>query len=265
MPIFENGAAGIHYELSGRADGPVLVLGNSLGSNLHMWDKVAGRFGEEYRVLRYDMRGHGGSSITAGPYRLEQLGNDVLTLLDFLGVERVNFCGLSMGGQVAMWLAIHAPLRVNRIVLANTGARILTPEAWDLRIAAVRKNGMEALAAASLERWFTPRYREQHQDEMAVIQAMIASTNPDGYCRCCNVLREADLRAEIRSVVTPSLIITGAHDPATPPSDGQALRAALRFSEYLELDSSHLSAWERADEFAHAVLTFLAAGGRANG
>ena len=265
MPIFEAPEARIHYQLSGDEDRSILVLGNSLGSSLHMWDMVLPRFEEQHRVLRYDMRGHGGSSVPAGPYTLHQLGNDVVSLLDFLDMNRVNFCGLSMGGQVAIWLAIHAPQRVNRIVLANTGARILTPEMWDLRIAAVQQNGMSALAAATLERWFTPRYREQHPDEMSTIQAMIAGTSPAGYCACCSVLRDADLRAEIHSIATPALVITGAHDPATPPSDGRAIAAALPHSEYLELDASHLSTWERADEFSHAVLAFLHTGGRANG
>lgn len=265
MPTFETHGVKIHYELSGDQDRPILVLGNSLGSNLRMWDKVLPRFEEQYRVLRYDMRGHGGSSVPAGPYTLHQLGHDVLSLLDFLGMDRVNFCGLSMGGQVAMWLAIHAPQRLNRIVLANTGARILTPEMWDLRIAAIQQNGMNALAPASLERWFTPQYRQQHPDEMSIIQAMIASTNPAGYCACCSALRDADLRAAVQSITTPTLVITGTHDPATPPSDGRAICAALPHSQYLELDASHLSAWERAGEFSHAVLQFLHTGGRAHG
>ena len=265
MPVFENREVGIHYELSGAEDRPVLVLGNSLGSNLHMWDKVVPQFENQYRVLRYDTRGHGRSGIPDGPYTLDQLGNDALALLDFLGLNRVSFCGLSMGGQVAMWIAIHAPERVDRIVLANTGARILTPDLWDARIATVQQNGMSALAAATLERWFTPRYREQHPDEMSAIQAMIANTNPAGYCACCAVLREADLRSEIRTIEKPALVITGTHDPATPPSDGRALCAAIRNSQYLELDASHLSAWERANEFANAVLAFLPTGGGAHG
>jgi 3-oxoadipate enol-lactonase len=265
MPMIEIRDVRIHYELSGDESLPILVLGNSLGSNLHMWDKVLPRLEEQHHVLRYDMRGHGGSSVPAGPYTLDQLGSDVFSLLDFLGMDRVDFCGLSMGGQVAMWLSIHAPKRVNRIVLANTGARILTPEMWDLRIAAVRQNGIGVLAAATLERWFTPQYREQHPDEMSFIQAMIASTNTAGYCACCSALRDVDLRTEIHSIATPALVITGTRDPATPPSDGRAICSALPNSEYLELDSSHLSAWERADEFANAVLAFLNTGGRANG
>ena len=264
MPISENRGLKIHYELSGDS-GPVLVMGNGLGSNLRMWDKVLPRCEEQHRVLRYDMRGHGGSSVPAGPYTLDQLGYDVLSLLDFLGMDRVNVCGLSMGGQVAMWLAIHAPQRLNRIVLANTGARILTAEMWDRRIAAVQQNGMSELAGATLERWFTPQYRAQHLEEMSFIRGMIAGTSAAGYCACCSVLRETDLRAEIHSITTPALVITGTHDPATPPSNGRAISAALRNSDYLELDASHLSAWERADEFANAVLAFLHSGGRTHG
>jgi len=265
MPIVDNGEVRIHYESSGRENGEVLMLGNSLGSNLHMWDKVAARFEQRYRLLRYDMRGHGASTVPPGRYTLDQLGRDVIFLLDSMRVEDVNFCGLSLGGQVAMWLAIHEPRRVRRIILANTGARIGTPEMWDARVAAVEQNGMDALALATLERWFTPQYREQRNGEIAIVRNMIASTDPGGYIGCCGVLRDSDLSSEIASIRTPCLVITGTHDPATPPANGRALCAAISDSLYVELDASHMSAWERAEEFANAVLAFLDTGGRGNG
>jgi 3-oxoadipate enol-lactonase len=265
MPIADNGEVRIHYESSGEGNRDLLVLGNSLGSNLNMWNKVTPRFRQRHRVLRYDMRGHGASSVPVGTYTLDQLGRDVLFLLDSIGVERVNFCGLSLGGQVAMWLATHETRRVSRIILANTGACIGTPEMWDARVATVERNGMDALATATLERWFTPQYRKRHADEMAIVRNMIASTDPVGYIGCCGVLRDADLTTEIASARTPCLVITGTHDPATPPAYGRALCAAIPGSAYVELDASHLSAWERAEEFADAVLAFLDTGGRGNG
>ena len=265
MPAVHNGEVRIHYELTGTGNDEVLMFGNSLGSNLHMWDKVISRLQATHRILRYDMRGHGASSVPAAPYTLDQLGRDVLFLLDHLKIDRVNFCGLSLGGLVAMWLGIHAPQRVNRIVLANTGARIGTDEMWDARIAAVTRDGIESLAAVNLERWFTAEYRAQHGAEMTMIRNMIAATSPKGYVACCGVLREADLRSAVSSIKAPCLVITGKHDPATPPSDGRALLAALPHPNYVELDSSHLSAWERSEEFATAVLDFLDTGGSRNG
>jgi len=260
MATSESGGVRLHYEVSGNPRGAVLVLANSLGSNLHMWDKVLPAFESRYRVLRFDMRGHGESGLSPQPFTIEQLGRDVLQLLDEVKVDRASVCGLSLGGVVALWLGIHAPARVERLVLANTAARIGNQEMWEQRIATVANTGMSPLAVATLERWFTPTYRERHPEEMEQIRAMIAATDPGGYLACCAVLRDADLRAEIGAIEAPSLVITGTHDPATPPSDGRAIDAALRNSRYLELNSSHLSAWECADEFAAAVVQHLAAG-----
>jgi len=257
MPKVESGDVRLRYELSGKPDGEILVFSNSLGSNLHMWDKVFPCFEESYRVLRYDTRGHGESSVPPGPYTIAQLGSDLLFLLDQLGIERVNLCGLSLGGMVAMWMGIHAPRRVGRLILANTGARIGTPQMWDERLAAVQQSGMASLALTGLQRWFTPAYREKHPQEMEMIRSMIAATDAQGYAWCCGVLRDSDLSGEIGAIEAPCLVITGSHDLATPPSDGRALHSALRNSSYVELDASHLSAWERAEEFANTVLPFL--------
>jgi len=225
-----------------------------------MWEKVLPAFEEHYRVLRYDMRGHGASSVSLPPYTLDQLGRDVLLLLDQLEVDRVQFCGLSLGGLVGQWLALHAPQRISRLILANTAAQIGARQLWEQRIAAVQKEGMNVLADATLPRWFTAAYRERHSDEMALVRRMIASTNPIGYAACCAVLRDTDLTGSVASIRTPCLVIAGTHDPATPPSDGQALAAAVSGAQYVELDASHMSAWEQADAFAHAALSFLRAG-----
>jgi len=257
MPEAENAGVRLHYELCGKEHGDVLVLGNSLGSNLHMWDKVLPWFEARYRVIRFDTRGHGRSSVPQRPYSLEELGHDVLLLLDSLGVERANFCGLSLGGMVAMWLGIHAPQRMRRLVLANTGARIGTPGLWDERIATVKRLGMAQLAEITLTRWFTDGYREKHAGEMEMIREMISSTDPVGYSSCCGVLRDADLSGEITGIPVPSLVIAGKHDPATPPSNGQAIHRVLQNSNYVELEAAHLSAWERAAEFGAEVVAFL--------
>jgi len=264
MPAISDGDVRIHYVLSGREDGDVLVMSNSLGSSLRMWDKVLTRLESRYRILRYDTRGHGASTVAPEAYTLDQLGQDVLNLLDAIGAESVSFCGLSLGGMTGMWLGLRAPHRLNHLILANTAARIGTSEMWDERIDLVRQSGIETLAVATLSRWFTPPYRESHPDEMDQIQHMIASTTPEGYCACCAVLRETDLRARISSIAVPTLIIAGTHDPATPPSDGRSVAAAIPGAKYTELDASHLSAWERADDFADAVQQFLGQGVRRN-
>lgn len=259
------GGVRIRYAESGKPRGPVLVLANSLGSNMHMWDKVLPAFQSKYRVVRFDMRGHGESAVVPEPFTIEQLGHDLLRLLDELQTDRANICGLSLGGLVALWLGIHAPGRVDRLIFANTAARIGSREMWEQRIAMVRRSGMSPLAVATLERWFTTAYRSSHPQEMERIRQMIAATDPVGYAACCAVLRDTDLRAEIGEVKAASLVITGTHDPATPPGDGRALHAGIRDSSYVELESSHLSAWERAEEFAEAVLQHLAGGESLNG
>jgi 3-oxoadipate enol-lactonase len=265
MPNVDRKGVRIHYELNGAENAEVLVLGNSLGSSLRMWDKVHAAVETKYRVLRFDMRGHGASSVPEGPCTLDQLGQDVLLLLDDLEFDRVAFCGLSLGGLVAQWLGIHAPQRVRRLILANTAARIGTPEMWDERISVIQRIGIEDLARATIGRWFTAQYAEQHPQEMQMIRQMIAATNPSGYSACCGVLRDADLRSEIASIEAPCLVIAGSFDPATPPSVSHALCSGLRDSRYVELEAAHLSAWERADEFAKAVLAFLDTGGRSDG
>ena len=257
MPTLETGDVRLHYEQSGAVDGPVLVLSNSLGSNLHMWDKVLPWLEKSLRILRYDTRGHGKSSVPPAPYSIEQLGGDLLLLMDHLSIDRAHLCGLSLGGLVSQWLGIYAPERFERLIFANTAARIGTRDGWEQRIAMVQSSGMDGLALQTVERWITLAYREQHPAEMETIRQMLAATNPTGYCGCCAALRDTDLRGEIAAIEAPCLVITGTHDPATPPSDGRAIQSALRDSCYVEFDSAHLSAWEKAEEFAGAVLSFL--------
>ena len=249
----------LHYEVRGAPDAPTLVLLNSLGSSLQMWDKVHSSFEQKFRVLRSDMRGHGQSEVAAEAFTIDQLGRDVLKLMDEVKAEKASICGVSLGGLVGLWLGIYAPDRVNRLILANTAARIGTKEIWEQRIESVNATGMAALAKATLERWFTPEYRNMHPEEMERIRRMIAATDPQGYTACCAVLRDTDLQGDAVQVKVPSLVITGTHDPATPPADGRTLNAAIQHSSYVELNASHLSVWECADEFAGAVVKHLTA------
>jgi 3-oxoadipate enol-lactonase len=257
MPILKSGEARIHYALEGQTGMPVLVFSNSLGANYSMWDHQGREFHKMFRVLRYDTRGHGQSSSTPGPYSIEVLAKDVIALLDALDLDRVHFCGLSMGGMIGMWLGINAPKRLHRLLLCNTGARIGTLEAWNVRIEAVRKNGMKSIAPAVVERWFTPAF---HQEAPATISAalkMLEEANPDGYAACCAAVRDFDCREHLSGIRTPSLVISGAHDPATPPADGRFIAQQIPGACYAELNAAHLSNIEDQDRFNKEVAAFL--------
>jgi 3-oxoadipate enol-lactonase len=258
MPFVEIGDFRAHYALSSPAGAPVLVLSNSLGTNFSLWDPQLPEFEKHLRVLRYDTRGHGQSSVTAGPYRIEQLGRDVLHILDRLSLERVHFCGLSLGGMIGMWLGINAPERLRKIVLCNTAARIGTAELWNARIDAVRKGGMKSIAPAVIERWFTPSFRAAAPETVALTQRMIEATPPEGYIACCGAIRDMDQRETISSISVPTLVICGAKDPATPPSEGQFLADRIRGARQVELPAAHLSNVEAAGQFSSEVLRFLA-------
>ena len=257
MPIVKAGAARIHYALEGQSGSPVLVFSNSLGANYSMWDPQVPEARKKLRVLRYDSRGHGQSSVTPGPYSIEQLGGDVIALLDALGLDHVHFCGLSMGGMIGMWLGINSPERLKRLVLCNTGARIGTPETWNARIETVRKNGMKPVASAVVDRWFSPAFRQKAPATISNTQKMLEETNPDGYVACCAAVRDFDCRDQLSRVSIPALVIAGAHDPATPPADGRFLADQIPGARYIELNAAHLSNIEEQDRFNNEISAFL--------
>jgi 3-oxoadipate enol-lactonase len=257
MPIVKSGEARIHYALKGESGTPALVFSNSLGANFSMWEPQASELRKKFRLLRYDTRGHGQSSSTPGPYSIEQLGRDVIALLDALELDRVHFCGLSMGGMIGMWLAVNAPEGLRKLVLSNTGARIGTSEAWNARIEAVRKNGMKSVAAAVVERWFSPAFREKAPATVSNTLKMLEEANPEGYAACCAAVRDFDFREQLSKIRMPVLVIAGAHDPATPPADGRFLVDHIPGARYVELDAAHLSNIEDQARFTREVTSFL--------
>src|SRR5918998_4667970 len=184
----EDAVVELNHVLEGPEDAPVLVLSNSLGSTLGMWDDQAPFLRERFRLVRYDHRGHGGSPVPSGPYRIEDLGRDVLGLLDRLEVERFSFCGLSIGGMVGMWLAGEAPERVERLVLCCTSARF-PPDTFDSRARTVRAEGVSAIADAVVERWFTPAFREASPEVVERARRMLLDTPDEGYASCCEAVR----------------------------------------------------------------------------
>jgi 3-oxoadipate enol-lactonase len=182
----------------------------------------------------------------------------VLHILDRLNLDRVHFCGLSLGGMTGMWLGMHAPERLLKLVLSNTAARIGTADVWNARIDAVRKGGMKSIAPAVIERWFTPTFRAAAPEVVAKTQRMIEATPPEGYAACCAAIRDMDQRETISFITAPTLVICGAHDPATPPADGQFLAARIRGARCVELSAAHLSNIEAAAQFSLEVTRFLA-------
>jgi 3-oxoadipate enol-lactonase len=256
MPFAQSGELRTHYEFSGD-QGPVLVFSNSLGTDFSMWDPQMVELAQRFRILRYDTRGHGQSSVTADDYTIEQLGRDVLGLLDTLQLERVHFCGLSLGGVIGMWLGVNAPDRLNRLVLCNTAACIGTKEMWNARIATALKDGMKPVAAAVIERWFTPEFRASFADRVAKAQRMLETTPPAGYTACCAAVRDVDLRDAVAQIKSPTLIIYGGKDPVIPPADAQFLAKHIQRSAIVELNAAHLSNVEQADAFTEAVSYFL--------
>jgi 3-oxoadipate enol-lactonase len=227
-----------------------------------MWARQMDAFRAAFRVIRYDARGHGTSSVLRGPYTIEQLGSDALSILDDAGVQAAHVCGISLGGITAQWLGLNAPERVRGLVLANTAARIGTVESWTERIDLVHQKGMSAVADLAMERWFTPSFRERDPETVRAFRTMVQNCPTDGYLGCCAALRDADLRDQVSAMTAPTLLIASTADTATPVEGLQFLRERVSTSELVTLESAHLSNVECAGKFTEVVLDFLQAQGR---
>jgi 3-oxoadipate enol-lactonase len=256
MPFLEIDGAPFHYQVEG-GEGPVLVLSNSLGTDLRLWDPQVPKLARRFHVLRYDTRGHGASAVTPGPYSLDRLGGDLVALLDALGVQRAHFCGISLGGMTGMWLATHQRDRVDRLALCNTAAFMPPVETWNARIAAVERDGMGAVVEGVLARWFTEEFRRAQPATIERVRQMLLATDPAGYAGCCAAIRDMDQREGIASIDARTLVIAGARDPATTPEQGRFLAATIPGARYRELDAAHLSNIEQAAAFTDAVLEFM--------
>ncbi|MEZ2601657.1 3-oxoadipate enol-lactonase [Kluyvera intermedia] len=246
----------IHYRLDGPEKAPVLVLSNSLGTTLSLWDAQLSELTQRFRVLRYDTHGHG-QTTKRGKVTLSQLGEDVITLLDHLNIEKAHFCGISMGGLTGLWLARFAPERFYSIAVANTAARIGEQANWLSRARTVRSEGMDVVAAGSADRWFTPDYRQHQPATVEQLCHQLAHSDAQGYAECCEALAAADLRAEVAAITLPMLIIAGEHDPVTTVADADYLHQQINGSFLIELPASHLSNVEASDEFTAAIVAFF--------
>jgi 3-oxoadipate enol-lactonase len=257
MPEIKADGCNIHVEVEGPERAPVLMLSNSLGTNLHMWDEQVAPFTRHFRLVRYDRRGHGKSDAPKGPYSMERLGRDVLAILDHLRIEKINWCGLSMGGMVGMWLGAQAPQRIDKLILSNTTAYFADKAMWDGRIKMVRDKGLSAIVDANMERWFTAGFRERSPQAVARIREMFLATNVDGYIACGEAIRAMDHRPLLPKINAPTLVIAGRYDPATTLEAGEFIAQHMPNAKLAVLDTAHIANMEQPKEYADTVLEFL--------
>jgi 3-oxoadipate enol-lactonase/4-carboxymuconolactone decarboxylase len=257
MPLLNLSGLQVYYRLEGRDDRPVLVLSHSLGQDHGMWDTQAADLSVHFRVLRYDIRGHGASGITPGDYRVEQLARDLLALLDALAIDRVALCGLSLGGMIGMWLAVHAPERLTALVLANTSPR---PDAavMEARRTAVLSGGIAPIADVAMSRYFSPKLLAAEPPAVATARRTLLATVPEGYAGCCAAIRDHDMAGELAAVQVPSLVICGDLDVSMPwKGHSDLLATRIPGARVVHLHAAHLSNLEAPRAFSRAVAEFL--------
>ncbi len=252
----------LHHEVRGAPDGPALLLAGSLGTTLAMWEPQLESLGAVARLVRIDHRGHGGSPVPDGPYQIADLGGDVLALLDRLGLDRVSFCGLSIGGMVGQWLAINAPDRIDRLILICTAAHVPGGEGFTERANIVRAaGGPDVVADTVIARWFTPAFAAAEPELVAAYRAMIASTPAEGYAGCAEAVGSHDLRRGLGRVRARTLVISGAQDASLPPALGRAIADAVAGARFELLDpAAHLANVERADAVNELIADHLEGG-----
>ncbi|MGH6771710.1 MAG: 3-oxoadipate enol-lactonase [Xanthobacteraceae bacterium] len=257
MPVIDANGCPIHVEIEGPEAAPALILSNSLGTTLGMWDGQVAAFTQHFRLVRFDRRGHGGSGVPQGPYSMEMLGRDVLAIMDGLNIRKANWCGLSMGGMEGMWLGANAGDRFERLVLSNTSSFFPDKAGWNDRLKLVREKGVPAFAAANMERWFTKGFRGRAPQTVDAIKDMFAATPLEGYIACGSAVRDMDHRDLLPKIKAPTLVIVGQHDPATVPEAGQYVCEHIPGARLATLDAAHLSNVEQPSQFNAAVLGFL--------
>lgn len=257
MPFADLPNLRIHYALSGNPLHPALILSNSLGTNFSMWDPQTSAFAQTFHLLRYDMRGHGQSSVPAAPYSVPELAADVLALADSLDIADFHFCGLSIGGMIGMALALNSPHRLKKLVLCSTAAKIGTQDSWNTRIATVRAHGMQEIARGTAARWFTASFQTNSPETVAVVLREVETLNPEGYIGGCSAVRDFDARNQISGIRVPTLVLSATHDPTVTPADGHFLADHISGARYAELNASHISSIEDPSRLTGEVLSFL--------
>jgi len=259
MPMIDANGATLHVEIEGPAGAPVLMLSNSLGTDLHMWDPQMEALAKSFRVIRYDRRGHGRSSVPRGPYSMEMFGRDALGILDALKIEKISWLGLSMGGMVGQWLGANAAGRIERLILSNTSSYYENKTPWNDRIALVREKGLGAIADNIMKVWFTADFHARDPETVARMKAIMLKIPVDGYVACCEAVRDMDHRDLLARIAPPTLVIAGLKDPATPVETAEFIRARVPGAKLALIDAAHIANVEQPKAYTQAVMDFLSA------
>jgi len=249
--------------LDGPPDAPVVALGHSIGTSSGVWDRVVPALGGRFRVLRFDLRGHGApgarSPAPRGPYTIAELGTDVLATLNSCDLDQVAFCGVSLGGMVGMWLAANAPDRIGRLVLCCTSAYLPPASLWTDRAAAARDAGMASLTDGVVARWFTPAFLQREPEAAAAVADMLTNTDPEGYAGCAEAIAAMDLRPMLPDITAPTLVVAAAEDPATPPWHGAQIARSIPGARLTVIrGTSHLAPYETPGPVGAAITAHLA-------
>lgn len=254
-----SGDGRLRYRIDGPRDAQPLLLLHSLGVTLDLWSPQVEQWSQRFRIIRYDMRGHGQSAVPRGEYSLADLGQDALRVLDAEGIATALVCGISIGALTTMWLGVNRPDRVAGAIVANTAARVGTPERWAERIAKVQAEGLTPIADMAMTTWFTPSFRERRPDVVAQFHQTIMSTDPQGYISCCAALRDADLRDSLPRFGTRALVIAGAEDVTASVTDAEFIASRIPGATSVTLPGAHLTSVESAAAFSREAESFFTA------
>ena len=257
MPALKHDHLSLNYEIEGATDAPNLILSNELGTSLTVWAPQIPALSDHFKVMRYDARGHGRSSITSDQCSIAVLAEDVIALMDNAGIERTHFCGVAMGGIVGVWLASHYPQRIERLVISNTSALAGPAAIWDARVEQVRNGGIASIADSVIQRWFTRDFQEHAVHQVNLVRKLLMDTSPTGFIAGCIAMRDMDLRACLQAITCPTLVMGGRYDKTTSAAQTRQMAEHIRGARYLELNAAHLMNWEIAQSYTTHVKDFL--------
>lgn len=259
MPLFESKDVTLNYATFGDSSNPALIFSNSLGTSYQMWQPQIDALQNDYFIVCYDTRGHGKSSAPKGPYSLDDLGQDVINLLDYLNIDKAFFCGISMGGMTGQWLAINHPDSFHHLMLCNTAAKIGNEAAWVDRAQLVREQGLNPIAATAASRWFTEGFINSHPDVVETLSEALAAGSSEGYASCCEALSTADTRQQLKDIDidVAVTVVAGTEDPVTTVADGQYMVDHIPNATLATIDASHISNIEQPEIFNQLLRQYL--------